>query len=267
MTVTHRRIAGLDLRIDTADGTRNGVAGRPPLVLCSGLGAGMDMFDPLIRALGPGVDIIRWDAPGIGDAPASLVPWGFPLLARALAAALDELGYAQVDLLGYSWGGALTQQFALQYGARCRRLVLVSTTTGVWSVPGDLRVLTSMMIPPGLPVPGAAAAAQDVFAGADPERRNDLRTLLRISRASATSAGYLHQLAAVGSWTSLPFLPLIGQPALVLSGADDPIVPVANAQLLAGLLPNAELTIVPGGHSEIVTGAERLAPLINRFLH
>lgn len=266
MTIERRRIQGLDLRIDRRGGNRNGETGRPPLVLCSGLGASLDMFDPLVKALDPGIDIIRWDAPGIGDAPASLLPLGFPLLAQALAAALDELGHPQVDLLGYSWGGALAQQFALQHRARCRRLVLVSTNTGVLSVPGDLRVLASMVIPPGLPVPGAVAAQEEVFAGADPVRREDLRTLLRISRASATSTGYLHQLAAVGTWTSLPLLPWIGQPALIISGADDPIVPIANAQLLAGMIPRARLVIVPGGHSEIITGAARLAPHITEFL-
>lgn len=263
---THRSIAGLELRIDIRGGNRNGAAGRPPLMLCSGLGAGLEMFDPLIEALDHDIDIIRWDAPGIGGTPTSPLPLGFPLLARALAAALDELGYPQVDLLGYSWGGALAQQFALQYPSRCRRLILVSTNTGVLSVPGDLRVLSSMLIPPGLPVPGAAAAQEEVFAGADPDRRNDLRTLLRISRASSTSIGYLHQLAAVGTWTSLPFLPWLRQPVLVLSGADDPIVPIANAHLLAGAIPNAQLEIMPGGHSEIITGAAQVAPRVARFL-
>ena len=193
MTVRELRIAGLDLRIDspTADDRDGSRRPRPALLLCSGLGASMDMFDPLVAELDSDVEIIRWNAPGIGATPASLLPLGFPLLAQALAQALDELGERQVDVLGYSWGGALAQQFALQHGTFCRRLVLVSTSTGILSVPGDARVLSSMVVPPGIPVPGAAAAQEELFAGADPARRTDLRTLLRYSRASATSTGYL----------------------------------------------------------------------------
>ena len=68
------------------------------------------------------------------------------------------------------------------------------------------------------------------------------------------------------TWTSLPVLPWIRQPVLVMSGADDPIVPVANARLMAGLINDAQLHVFPGGHGEIITGAGRLAPHIDRFL-
>ena len=52
-----------------------------------------------------------------------------------------------VDMLGVSWGGALAQQFAFQHPHRCRRLVLVSTGTGLMMVPGRPRVLAKMVTP------------------------------------------------------------------------------------------------------------------------
>ena len=69
---------------------------------------------------------------------------GFPQLAWMLSRMLDDLGYRQVDVLGFSWGGALAQQFAAQHRNCCRRLVLVSTSTGVMSVPGNPKVLAKM---------------------------------------------------------------------------------------------------------------------------
>ena len=263
-TALRRTIAGLDVRIDRrpADGA---TGCRPPLLLCSGLGAGSDMFDPLLGALDPDVDVIRFDSPGIGNAPASPLPLSFPQLARALHTVLDELGHPKVDVLGYSWGGALTQQFALQHSRRCRRLVLISTSPGVISVPGDLKLLYSMLVPPGQPAPGHKDMLKKLLAGTDSAQRRELRTMLQISRA-ATGAGYLHQLAALGMWTSLPFLPLISQPVLVLSGTKDPIVPVANARLMRALIPGAQLVTFPGGHGQIITGAGLLAPHITGFL-
>ncbi len=78
--------------------------------------------------------------------------------------------------------------------------------------------------------------------------------------------GYLYQLLAGAFWTSLPFLGLIRQPTLVLTGDDDPIIPVINGRILARLIPHAELHIYRGGHVELVTEASALVPVITRFL-
>jgi pimeloyl-ACP methyl ester carboxylesterase len=49
--------------------------------------------------------------------------------------------------------------------------------------------------------------------------------------------GYRYQLLAGVGWTSLPLLPLLRQPTLVLAGDDDPHIPLANAYLMNRLLP------------------------------
>jgi len=73
------------------------------------------------------------------------------------------------------------------------------------------------------------------------------------------------QPAAAG-WTSLPLLPLVRQPTLILAGDDDPIIPQLNARILHRLIPRSELTIYHGGHLDLVTQAARLAPLVEAFL-
>ncbi len=78
--------------------------------------------------------------------------------------------------------------------------------------------------------------------GKDPDAHiDDVRQLFRNSAATSSGLGYLYQLAAVACWTSLFFLPLIRQPTLVMGGDSDPLVPVTNARILAGLIPNATL--------------------------
>ena len=67
-------------------------------------------------------------------------------------------------------------------------------------------------------------------------------------------------------WTSLPFLPLLRQPTLVLGGDDDPIIPLVNARMLARLIPDARLHVYRGGHLGILTEAGELAPVIEDFL-
>jgi pimeloyl-ACP methyl ester carboxylesterase len=62
---------------------------------------------------------------------------------------LDELGYDRVDVLGFSWGGALAQQFAVQHAGRCRRVVVLSTNTRALSVPAAPSVFAEMVTPHG----------------------------------------------------------------------------------------------------------------------
>ena len=208
-----RRIRGHELRVDIRRGTGDGNGSGTPLLLLSGIGIGYEIFDRFVAALEPGVDVIRVDVPGVGGSPVALFPIGFPQLAALLAGLLDDLGYRQVDVLGFSWGGALAQQFAVQYPGRCRRLVLMSTSTGSSRYPESrgcwrkcLRRRTSGM-------PGRAAG---MMYGVDPDAHiDDVRQLFRNSAATSSGLGYLHQLAAVACWTSLFFLPLIRQPTLV----------------------------------------------------
>jgi pimeloyl-ACP methyl ester carboxylesterase len=232
--------------------------------MCNGIGAGLHILDPLVSSLDPGIEVIRFDPPGVGESPAVAFPYGLPQLAGVLDELLDELGHDRIDLMGYSWGGALAQQFALQRGSRTRNLVLVSTSTGAWSVPGTPHAFREMLIPREL-ADAADAAVISEFISATPgaERK---RTAFTRSHQPTDLRGYLYQLSAVMWWSSLPFLPLIRQRTLVVGGLDDPIVPPANAMILANLIPNATLALVPGGHLQIVTSASDLGSRITQFL-
>ena len=80
------------------------------------------------------------------------------------------------------------------------------------------------------------------------------------------SVGYFLQLLAGVGWTSLPALPFIRQPTLILAGNDDPIIPLVNARIMRALLPHATLHVFDDGHLGLVTSADELGPLVSRFL-
>src|SRR5262249_34608501 len=163
-------------------------------------------------------------------------PW---TLARLSARLLDQLGHEQVDVLGVSWGGALAQQFAFQQARRCRRLVLAATSPGHLMVPGKLTVLLKLATPRRYKDPDyRKRVAGDIYGGAFRGSPELARRHLRHVRWSS-DYGYYLQLAAGFGWTSLPWLRLLSQPTLVMAGTDDPIVPMANGHILAGLIPDA----------------------------
>lgn len=238
-----------------------------PLVLCNGIGAALEVFDPLLAALDPETTVVRFDVPGSGGSPNSPLPYGFPYLAAVLRAVLRKLGIrGQVDMLGLSWGGALAQQFAFQYPLRCRRLILVSTGTGVLMVPGHPRALLKMLTPRRfLDHHYAAGIAGELYGGTVRHDAAIVEQLFDRQLMAGSRIGYLHQLLAGSVWTSLFALPLIRQRTLILAGTDDPIIPVANARIMGRLLPHATVHLHAGGHVDLITNARELAPVIEAF--
>lgn len=258
---TYVAVGGQRIRVSIRPGT--GV----PLVLCNGIGASLDVLDPLVAELDPGTTVIRFDVPGVGGSPASVAPYGFPYLAWVLGRVLTQLGVDVVDVLGLSWGGALAQQFAFQNPRRCRRLVLVATGTGAVMIPGSPRVLAKMLTPRRFRDPQyAASIAGDLYGGTARQHGNEVARLFTHQLQAGSKVGYLHQLLAGSVWTSLHALPAIRQQTLIVAGTDDPIVPVANAHIMNRLLPHAALYLHTGGHIDLVTNAAELAPVIETFL-
>ena len=100
-------------------------SGEPLLLLHGGLGS-IDMFGPVLPRLAKTRRIIAVDLHGhgrtaLGERAISLVDMG-----DDMAALVAALGYREVDVLGYSMGGAVAFRLAVQHPRSVRRLVLVS---------------------------------------------------------------------------------------------------------------------------------------------
>jgi len=256
-------VDGHQLRIDVRPGT-----GRtPPLLLVNGIGASLELLQPFVDALDPAVEVIRFDPPGVGGSPLPGLPYRFTGLCRLLAHLLSALGHDEADVLGISWGGGVAQHFALSQRHRCRRLVLVSTATGSLMVPARPRVLARMVTPRRyLDRQYLREAAPHLYGGSARSQPDQISELMNAENRVGPALGYVYQLVAGAGWTSLPFLPLIRQPALILSGDDDPLIPLANARLMHSLIPRSQLHVYHGGHLGLVTEAAELAPVVGRFL-
>ena len=245
---------GTPLRVAIRPGTGAG----PPLLLCNGIGMRLEALRPFVDALDPAIEVIRFDAPGTGGSQLPSLPYRFTTLALLLREMLHDLGHQQADVLGISWGGGLAQQFALLNPRLCRRLILVATATG-----------PQTMVPPN-PLPPVKNLILrrwgDLWGGSAKTDPDALASALRKARISPLSMGYLYQHTAALGFTTLPLLPLIRQRTLVLTGDQDPIIPVANGRILAAGIPHAALHVYHGGHVELVTRPGLLTPLITSFL-
>jgi poly(3-hydroxyalkanoate) depolymerase len=269
---THTGPAPIETRMINIWGQRLRVIIRPgdgtrtPLLLMNGVGVNFEVLDTFVNGLDPALEVIRFDVPGTGGSPAPLVPLRFTAHAWLVAEMLNRLDYQQVDVLGLSWGGALAQQFAFQYARRCRRLILVCTGMGALMVPGRPDVLLKMATPRRYMEPGyMERIAGDIYGGS--VRTNpDVARQFSKSVRSGGLRGYYYQVLGGAGWTSLPFLPLLRQPTLILAGDDDPLIPVVNAEIMHRLIRHSRLHVFHDGHLGLATQRAALTTVIEEFL-
>lgn len=240
----------------------------PPLLLINGLSAHTAMWGPLEHSL-EGFRLVEFDLPGAG---ASDIPWrpvSIPRLARLAAAVLDHAGIGQADVLGYSMGGMVAQQLAVDLPARVRRLVLLATSPGVGAVQGDLKAVLNIMTPLRYFSPKAYEKTVGSLVGGrarrDPHFVAEQGTLRR--QHAPSWRGYTGQLASMARWSGLPLLSQISQPTLVVAGDDDPLTPLANGMMITHLLPEGRMVICNDeGHLMPLDPDSAAHPMIREFL-
>ena len=134
-------------------------------------------------------------------------------------------------------------------------------------VPGNPRVLVRMLTPRRHRDPGyAARIAGELYGGSARKNPAVARDLLHATTRLGPARGYYYQLISSAGWTSLPWLPRLRQPTLILAGDDDPIIPLVNARIMHRLIPQSELHIYHGGHLELAADAGHIAPVVEAFL-
>lgn len=263
--------SGIEIGYATVRGLRLRYGWRPgqgmPLLFCNGIGANIELALPLVQAL-PGVPVLLFDIPGTGGSPPA---WLWPTLsqyARYAVGLLDVLGHrGPFTVAGVSWGGGLAQRIAYDYRDRVRGLVLMATSPGVIMVPGKLSALLRMTTPRRYLSRGYMARhAATIYGGEMRGRPDRAIAFAGMTRAPRTRT-YLQQLAAMLTFSSLPWLHRIRCPALVMTGDDDPLVRPINARILAALLPRARLHVIAGGgHLFLTLQPELAGGVIRGFL-
>ena len=264
MNIATIEIGGRSVRV----GTSQGSPGSLPLLLFNGLGANLELLRGFADEMQEyGIGIVTFDVPGTGGSSQPLIPYRLRNLARLANRILLQLGIAsQVDVAGVSWGGALAQEFAHRFPRRARRLLLAATTAGVVAVPGRWSALSKMIVPRRYSDPAyLSSIGGELYGGkfrGDPSLLQRYGSLIRPPKG----VGYYYQLLAASGWTSVPWLWRLRQQTLVMMGSDDPIVPLVNGRLLAGLIPNARLVTIDDGHLFLITSRHECAPIIANFL-
>lgn len=262
---TDRVVTVNGLRLQTR--RRPGPKG-PPLLLIHGLGGSMDSWEPLLDALSDR-DILMIDTPGMGRSELPALPLSVGALAERIAGAVRALDVDVVDVLGFSHGGTVAQEFAHRRPAVVRRLALVATVAGIPWLPPRLRAGLALLSTRRYHDRAAAERDLRLLAGGRTAREPEvLRGIIDDRSANPPSTrGYRYLQLPVIWWSSHPWLHTLMCRTLVLAGRDDPVVRPVNASVLAARITDSRLALLPGaGHMVLFDEPERAARLLAEFL-
>lgn len=223
--------------------------GDDPLVLLHSHGVDADMWLPLMDALPDSIPVLAMDFRGQGASTSERRPFTLSQLADDVIAVLNHERVRRCTLVGLAFGGTVAQLVATRAPQLIAQLVLMDTaatrseesrqsllTRADLAEHGGLDDLVDAAIPRWFP----QATRQP-----DPEVLSALRTSMR-----AIDPGHYAALGRAFADLELRAVAArIACPTLILVGAEDVAMPVAQSQLLHDLIPHSELVVLSGiGH-------------------
>jgi pimeloyl-ACP methyl ester carboxylesterase len=260
---------------------------QPPLLMLNHVRSTIDTWDPyLINNLtATGRRLITYDYAGLGHSsgPVATSIKGFALNLLAFLNILSSKYHVkEFDVLGFSMGGYVAQQLALDSPQLIRKMVLAGTGPSLG--PGLERpmneVQSTVFSPtPGLPVigaffpsfttgdEGAAWLNRSTASRAGVAGKNGEPEIAQFT----TGEPLLNLTQAYLGWDADPvpysLLQTIQKDALVTAGDNDLIVPTQNTFVLAKQLSRANFAMFPSsGHGHLFQYAGYYAKLVGSFL-
>jgi pimeloyl-ACP methyl ester carboxylesterase len=247
----------------------------PPLLLIMGLATQMLAWpDRFCAGLADrGLFVVRFDNRDVGlsthldDAPpadvgaalggdASSASYTLSDMAADTAGLIEALGLRSAHLAGVSMGGMIAQTLAIEHPERVRSLTSIMSTTGDRSVGGATEAAVAVLMAPAATTREEAQelSLQTYRVIGSPAYPLD-EAAIRQRAATAFDrghdpAGVARQFVGIqASPDRTPALAELRIPALVIHGAQDPLIDVSGGRATAAAIPGAELVVLEGmGH-------------------
>jgi pimeloyl-ACP methyl ester carboxylesterase len=244
-----------------------------PLVMLMGLSGTMDTWDPnFINELAQENRLIMLDYRGFGKTDMGSKQVTMKQYADDTAGLLDALKIAKANVLGWSLGTYVAQEFALAYPQKTNKIVLYAADFG-----GEKAIMPSEEVMDAMTDQSGTEQEQEQRVLAtlfpadwlkDPKNQEYLEEAFGKYADKPTEEGEKKQWEAWTSWQgTYDRLGGVKNATLLISGASDINTPWQNTPLMFERLPNAWMTLIKdGGHGVMFQQPTQMANVINGFL-
>jgi pimeloyl-ACP methyl ester carboxylesterase len=230
--------------------------GRPLVLLHGGLLTIELSFGHLLPQLAAGRQVIATELQGHGRTADIERDIDLGFLASDVAGLLDHLGVGQADVLGFSLGGGVALQFALDYADRLGRLIPISAGFAADGFHQEISDPAQHATSTRMPTEEDFRQMQEAYARLAPDPGHFGEFAAKTSQAANNLKGWT--AAELGSITA---------PTLLVFGDHD-FIRLDHAVQMHELIPGAQLAVLPGAtHMGVLRRADLIVPLVTGFLH
>lgn len=239
----------LTLEVDGIQIVYDVIGDGPPVLLLHGGRVDSTWWGPLVPTLAVNHTVITMDSRGHGRSSFDDRQITYGRMADDTLALLDHLGIERTDIVGWSDGAIIALDIALRSPERLGKVV-------AYGVNFDLNGYRK-----GEPI---QSAAMDLVVIESPKRYREQSP--HPERWDEYVANLLQTYDTEPNWTQ-DEMASIQTPILVLDGVDEEIIDIDHVRLLAGLLPNGELRLMPGtGHFAMIDQPAEFARIVVDYL-
>lgn len=266
----------------TRDGIRiyfeeEGETGQPPILIVPGLGGLEETYNHVAERMKEDFRIIKIDGRGLGLSGKPDGMYTIDMLTLDVLAVIDELGIDRINILGHSLGGFVAQQFYNNFPQRVHSIILVSTNCGYGDphavLPPKERIdRFNEVLNPETPDFAQKALAKTLMCydqsfAFSTEGRKVITEVALMSKERVDYESLVKR--GNGGWKYHNFenLPKIAVPVLVIHGANDQLVPIANAGIFADHIPDCTRIVFEHcGHHPFIEKIDDFTGAVGAFV-
>ncbi|MDB2701484.1 3-oxoadipate enol-lactonase [Flavobacteriaceae bacterium] len=223
-----------------------GTPNSPVLMFSNSLGADLSMWDELAPLLLPYFRVLQYDTRGHGQSELTEGPYTIERLGKDVISLLDQLDIDKVYFCGLSMGGLIGQYLGIHHPDRLHKLILSNTDSKIGTAENwNERINTINEQGMQAIVDGTMEKwFTPSYHKTNPARVAQMKELFLANK----TAGYSACCAAIGAADFRSKIKKITAETLIVTGDEDAVTNVVQAEGLQKEIPNAKLKIFPARH-------------------
>ncbi|TSH74809.1 3-oxoadipate enol-lactonase [Acinetobacter sp. RF15A] len=241
-----------------------GDATKPALVFSNSLGTKFSMWQPQIEFFQKDYFVVCYDTRGHGGSTAPQGPYQLDQLGQDVIHLLNHLNIQKAAFCGISMGGLTGQWLAINHPERFNHVIVANTAAKIGQEQAWLERATLVRAQGLAPIASTAASRwfTEPFiqsnAAIVAELSNDLR--------AGSPEGYASCCEALAKADLREQIKSVSVPVLIVTGQQDPVTTVADAQAMQHSIVNSQLCEINASHISSVEQAEAFNQVVQAFL-
>ena len=250
-----------------------GKSNAKPIILITGLGATLDMWNPLLleQLTSSNYSVTIFDNRATGNTTAGTKQFSISQFAKDTAGLLDALKIAKADVLGWSMGSYIAQELTLTNPDKVSNLILYASGCGGQdATPTSPKIIQTISNTSMSTQQRIEKLLPFLFPTKWFKANPDYLNYFPIPKESVSFEIMEKQSEAIANWTGTcnnNVLSRITQPTLIIVGTDDAFTPALNSLMLVERIPSSWLAqIRDAGHGLMYQYPDEFNRILMTFL-